>query len=130
METPSMDVLCKMYVRVRDKKRALTKEYEEQVAALDESLNTISAAMKDIMVATGTKSMKTDHGTAYITQKVRYYPMDWSAFGQWIVENNAIDLLEKRVAQTNMHTWITDHPTKTPPGLQADPELVVTVRKT
>lgn len=129
MTTPSMDTLCGVYVKIREKKRLLTKEYDEAVGALDEKLATLSGVMKDMLVEAGGTSMKTDHGTVYITTKTKYYPMDWGAFGDWIIKNNAIDLLEKRVAQTNTAKWLEEFPTNPPPGLQADSEKTVTVRK-
>ncbi len=81
------------------------------------------------MVAQGVTSLKTENGTAYIQEKTRYYPMDWSLFSEWIIKNNGIELLEKRVAQGNMKEWIAANPQNVPPGVQADTELVVTVRK-
>jgi hypothetical protein len=124
-----MDSLCKIYVKMRDKKQELVREHDAQVAELDAKMQSIASAMKDLMTSLGTSSMKTAHGTAYLQHKTRYYPMDWSLFGAWIVENNAIDLLEKRVAQGNMKEWIAANPTKAPPGVQADTEVTVTVRK-
>ena len=128
-QTPDIAALCKIYVKMRDKKQELTRAHDEEIAALDAKMKSVADMMKDIMVALGTKSMKTDNGTAYIQEKTRYYPMDWSLFGAWVIENQAIDLLEKRVAQGNMKEWIAANPTKAPPGVQADTELVVTVRK-
>jgi len=129
MTTTSMDDLCRIYIKIRNKKQETTKEYDEAVAALDEKLATLSGAMKDILVATGAQSVKTEHGTVYSTTKTRYYPMDWSVFGQWVIQNNAIDLLEKRVAQKNTAQWLEENPTNPPPGLQAESEQTVTVRK-
>jgi hypothetical protein len=125
----TMDDLCRIYIKIRNKKQETTKEYDEAVAALDEKLATLSGAMKDILVATGAQSVKTEHGTVYSTTKTRYYPMDWSVFGQWVIQNNAIDLLEKRVAQKNTAQWLEENPTNPPPGLQAESEQTVTVRK-
>lgn len=129
MSQPSMDDLCKVYVKIRTKKQELEKQHEAEVAVLNEKLQIISSTMKDLMVSLGTKSVKTDHGTAYVQEKTRYYPMDWSLFGNWIVANNAVDLLEKRVAQGNMKEWVEANPTNVPPGVQAETELTVTVRK-
>jgi len=129
MTTPSMDDLCRIYVKIREKKLQTTKEFDEAIAILDEKLATLASTMKDILIATGAQSVKTEHGTVYSTIKTRYYPMDWSVFGQWIVKNNAIDLLEKRVAQKNTAQWLEENPTNPPPGLQAESEQTVTVRK-
>ena len=129
MTTPSMDDLCRIYIKIRNKKQETTKEYDEAVAVLDEKLNTLAGAMKDILVATGAQSVRTEHGTVYSTIKTRYYPMDWAVFGEWVIKNNAIDLLEKRVAQKNTAQWLDENPKNPPPGLQAESEQTVTVRK-
>jgi len=129
MTTPSMDTLAKVYVRIRTKKQEITKEMETQVEALDAQLKEIAAVMKDRLVESGGSSIKTEHGTIYMTVKKRFYPMDWTAFGTWIVENNAIELLEKRVSQKNTEQWLEENPQNPPPGLQAEVEQTVTVRK-
>jgi hypothetical protein len=129
MTTPSMDDLCRIYVKIRTKKQEVTKDYDASIAVLDEKLNTLAGAMKDILVATGGTSIKTEHGTVYSTIKTKYYPMDWSMFGEWIIKNNALDLLEKRVAQRNTAQWLDEHPNNPPPGLQAESEQTVVVRK-
>jgi hypothetical protein len=126
---PSMDTLCKVYVKIRTAKQEKTKEYEEVIAGLDAKLEELESVMKDMLVAAGAKSIKTEHGTVYAQTKTRYYPMDWHAFGNWVIQNNAIDLLEKRVAQGNMTKWLESDPNNPPPGIQADTQLTVTVRK-
>jgi hypothetical protein len=46
-----------------------------------------------------------------------------------MVENDAIDLLEKRIAQTNMKTFLEENPGLVPPGLNSNTEYAVSVRK-
>ena len=125
----SVDKLCLVYRKMRDKKGELTKEYESKIAELDKQMAAISSALKDAMTELKVTSMKTEHGTAYIQPKTRFYAIDWESFGTWVVANNAIDLVEKRVAQGNMKQWLEEHPTNPPPGLQADTEITVVVRK-
>ena len=129
MSDLNIDTLCKVYVKIRTKKQELVKAHEEELEGLNAKLEQLSGAMKDMLATAGAKSIKTDHGTVYATTKTRYYPMDWGAFGNWVIENKAIDLLEKRVAQSNITKWLEDCPTNPPPGLQADTEQTVTVRK-
>ncbi len=45
------------------------------------------------------------------------------------MENNATDLLEKRLHQGNMRTFLEENPDKLPPGLNADNEYTITVRR-
>lgn len=128
MDIP-VDTLCKIYVKIRTAKSELTKDYEAKLAELDGKLDQVAAVMKDRLAEAGAKSIKTEHGTVYATTKTRFYPMDFGAFGAWIVKNDAIDLLEKRVAQSNMAKWLEENPTNPPPGIQAETTQTVTVRK-
>lgn len=125
----SVDKLCAVYRKMRDKKGELTKEYEEKVAEIDKQMAVISDALKEAMTELNVKAMHTESGTVYIQQKTRYYAIDWNAFGAWIVANNAFDLVAKRVSQVNMKQWLETNPTNPPPGVQADTEITVMVRK-
>ena len=42
---------------------------------------------------------------------------------------NALDLLEKRIAQTNMATFLEENPGVYPPGLNSVTEYAISVRK-
>ena len=130
MDTPSMDKLTMIYVKIREKKKELQAKFDADIEVLDDQMKTCAGVMKDMLVAAGGTSMKTPHGTVYTTQKTKFYPMDWDVFGDWVIKQGTIDLLEKRVAQTNMKQWLEQHPTNPPPGLQAETEITVTVRKT
>lgn len=126
----SVDQLATIYMRIRDKKREITTKCEEEVAELDRKLDTVLAVIKDRMLQDNCQSMKLTKGTAYITRKTKYYATDWDAFKKWMVENDALDMLEKRVAQGNIGKWFEQYPDKPPIGIHADPEITVVIRKT
>jgi hypothetical protein len=48
---------------------------------------------------------------------------------EFIKDNDALDLLEQRIHQTNMKTFLAEHPDKLPPGLNQDSEFTISVRK-
>lgn len=129
MTMPSMDKLAEVYIKIRTKKQEITKELEGKIEELDGQLKEIASAMKEQLVAAGGSSLKTNHGTIYLTKKQRFYPMDWEAFNKWVLEVGAIELLEKRIAQKNTEQWLEDNPNNPPPGLQCEAEMTVTVRK-
>jgi len=107
----------------------LTKNYEEQKEALDDQRKLLTNAMKDQMMAAGAKSIKTDSGTVILGTQTRYWTEDWDAFKHFVVEHDALDLFEKRIAQRNMASFLAENPEAVPPGLNADTEYVVSVRK-
>jgi hypothetical protein len=47
----------------------------------------------------------------------------------FIFENKALDLRETRLHQTNMRSFLEEHPDKLPPGLNVDSEYTITVRR-
>jgi hypothetical protein len=128
-KTIPMDTLAKVYRKIRDKKAALQTAFDTEVAGLNEQLEQISGAMKDQMLALGLTSVRTDQGTVVLMTKTRYTAQDWDAFKTFIVENDGIDLLEHRIAQTNMAKFLTENPDKIIPGLSSNSEYAVSVRK-
>lgn len=124
-----MDRLAKVYIKIRTKIAELTKDYESQVEALKVQQDELTSVMKTQLQALGGKAVKTDYGTVSLVTKTRYFAQDWELMAQFIMEHNAIDLLEKRIAQTNMAKYLEENPTAPPPGLQVMSEIQVSVRK-
>jgi hypothetical protein len=128
-EAIPLDKLALIYRKIRDKIAALTKEYDTQVELLKAQQDEVKFAMKDQMKALGVKSVRTDLGTVTLTTKTRYNTQDWDSFKDFVLEHRLVDLLEKRIAQTNMATFLQDNPTLVPPGLNSNSEYAVSVRK-
>ena len=72
---------------------------------------------------------RSEHGTAYRTIKNRYWTNDWGSFYDFMREHGAMELLEKRIHQTNMREFLEDHPEAHPPGLNVDQEYEITIRR-
>jgi hypothetical protein len=82
-----------------------------------------------MMKADGTSSLKTTFGTVSLITKTRYSTNDWDSFKRFIVEHDAVDLLEKRVAQTNMGQFLQENPGVVPPGLNSMTEFEIRITK-
>jgi hypothetical protein len=124
-----LDRLVSVYVKIRDKKNELAATFAEQEKELDGKLDKIKQALLEHCKATGTESVKTASGTFWRTQKKRFWTSDWDAMNRFIVENEAVDLLEKRIHQGNMKQFLEENPDVLPPGLNADSEYSITVRR-
>jgi len=124
-----MDKLAKIYIKIRARIQELTQEYETQVEELKAQQNELVSAMKDQMLAMGSTTMRTDAGTVMLSKKTRYSTSDWEEFKLFMVEHDAIDLLEKRIAQSNMAKFLEENPGIVPPGLNSDTEYAISVRK-
>lgn len=128
-ETEPLDRLAKVYIKIRDKLSELTRAFEAEEARLKEQQAQIAAAMKDQLQALGVKSAGTAFGTVSLKTKTRYYASDWDAMSKFIIEHDAVFLLEKRIAQTNMSDYLEQNPAEPPPGLSTVSELTVSVMK-
>jgi ribosomal protein L4 len=124
-----MDKLAKVYIKIRDKISELTRDYETQVEALKLQQQQVTDVMKTQMRAVGELSSKTAHGTVSLLTKVRYQAMDADAFKTFVIENEAVDLYEQRIAQKNMAAFIADNPEVVVPGLNVISEVVISVRR-
>lgn len=124
-----MDKLARVYRKMQTRIQELTATYETEVEALKAQQEEIKNALKDQMLALGVKSVNTDAGTVILSTKTRYNTQDWDAFKQFVIEHDAVDLLEKRIAQTNMATFLKENPSLMPPGLNSNTEFSISVRK-
>ena len=124
-----LDKLARVYIKIRTKVDALTKEYDSQVEELKAQQNEIKNAMKDHMLAMGCKSLRTSEGTIVLSEKVRYTTNDWDSFKTFVVEHDALDLYEKRIHQLNMVAFLEENPGLVPPGLNSMSEVTLTVKK-
>lgn len=123
------DKLVKAYVRIRDKRKEIADAYEKQDNELKESLELIESELLEMCKETGADSLRTEFGT--VTRRVakRYWTNDWHSFHEFLKEHGALELLEKRIAQTNMSTFLEENPDLLPPGLNVDSRYTVTVRR-
>jgi hypothetical protein len=121
--------LVKVYVKIRDKRRAIKEAYEAEDKALEDQLDAINLELLEMLKTMGAESMRTEFGT--ITKRVykRYYTNDWYSFHNFIKEHDALDLLEKRVSQGNMSTFLEENPDLHPPGLNVDSRYAVVITK-
>ena len=116
-------------VRIYMKMRSAIQDLDAQIESIKEQQQSVKNEIKDRMRGTGVKSLRTDHGTVSLMEKTRYYTNDWDSFKKFMVEHDALDLLEKRIAQSNMKLFLEENPGAIPPGLNSDTEFDISVRK-
>ncbi len=128
-ETIPLDRLAKIYRKIRAEITTLTQEYDGKIETLKAQQEEIKNAMKDMMKAMGVTSVRTEQGTVVLSVSTRYSTQDWDSFKKFVVEHDAVDLLEKRIAQTNMSQFLEENPGLVPPGLNSSSEYDISVRK-
>jgi hypothetical protein len=127
--TVPMDKLAKVYRRMQSRIQELTTQYESEIEDIKRQQDVVKIALKDQMLKLGVSSVRTDQGTVVLSTKTRYNTQDWDSFKEFIKEHDALDLLEKRIAQTNMATFLSENPSLVPAGLNSMTEYAISVRK-
>jgi hypothetical protein len=115
VEAIPLDKLVAIHAKIKARQELLDK----QLADLEEQREEIRMAIKDQMKALGLTSVKTSFGTVSLTKTTRYNTQDWDSFKAFVLEHQVVDLLEKRIAQTNMAQFLEENPGVVPPGLNS-----------
>lgn len=124
-----LDKLAKIRRKIRAEMERRTKEFDDAQAQLQKQLDMVDAELRDRLKELGSTSVKTEYGTVIMSVKTRYTTQDWDSFKQFVMQNDALDLMEKRIAQLNMKRFLEENPGLVPPGLNSDSEYVISVRK-
>ena len=125
VEVIPLDKLVAIHAKIKAKQAKLDKE----LAELEEQREEIRLAIKDQMKALGLTSVKTSSGTVSLMKSTRYNTQDWDSFKAFVLEHQVVDLLEKRIAQTNMAQFLEENPGVLPPGLNSVTEFDIRVTK-
>jgi hypothetical protein len=126
------DIGLDKLVQIHAKIKAKIATFDAQIAKLEEQRTEVRIAIKDQMRALGLTSLNTSHGRVALMQKTRYSTNDWDSFRKFVLEHEVVELLEPRISQSNIVTFLEENPGVVPPGLNSfsDFEIRVTpVRK-
>jgi len=115
VEAIPLDKLVAIHAKIKARQEMLDK----QLADLEEQREEVRMAIKDQMKALGLTSVKTSFGTVSLSKTTRYNTQDWDSFKAFVLEHQVVDLLEKRIAQTNMAQFLEENPGVVPPGLNS-----------
>ena len=123
------DKLAKTYLRIRAERSMLSAKYKEEDGNLIRQLDTIKQAMLDHCEAHNVESVRTSEGLFSRSTKKKYWVSEWDAMHRLIVEENAPQLLDKRINQANMREFLEENPDLKPEGLEIEEEVTISVRK-
>jgi hypothetical protein len=125
MSEATAEQLARVYVKIRDKRRELAKQDDE----LKEQLDAISLQLLEICKAQGASTIRTEHGTVSRRTSKNYWTSDWGSFFQFIKEHDAFSLLQHRINNANMATFLEENPDLCPPGMNAEVSQTVVITK-
>jgi ATP-dependent Lon protease len=129
MESHNVEQLVKVYIKMRDARQRLQQEFDEADSKIKVQQEAIQQALLELCKETGTDGLKTAAGTVSRTVKTRYWTSDWNSMKNFIKEHDAFELLEQRVHQTNMKSFLEENPNLMPQGMNIDSKYAITVRR-
>lgn len=124
-----IDQLIRVYINVRASRDEKVEKHKEEIQKLDEKMVLIQAKLLEEFKQTNADSVSTSSGTAYRKLKTTYSTHDWESFYNFVNDNKAPELLQKRIHQGNMKEWLDKYPTDLPIGLNTTSEYTITVRR-
>jgi hypothetical protein len=123
-----VDDVIATYMKLRGQKETIEAQMKEQTAAIKAKMEKLESWIKEQADVQGVTSFKTKHGTAFLTTSDYANVADWDAMLSFVKENEAYDMLEKRVSKVAVRGYIEQ--TKTvPPGVNYGTRLDVNIRK-
>ena len=116
------------YIKLRGQKEAIEAEAKEKVDKIRANLMKLEAWLKAEMDANGETSKKTASGTAFITTTDFANVGEWEAVLSYIKDNEAWDMLERRVSKRAVRGYIEANNT-VPSVVNYGTRIDVNVRK-
>jgi hypothetical protein len=128
-ETISVDRLVAAYIKMRDKRAELLRQYEEEDGVVKEQMEAVEQRLLSICKDIGADTLGSKHGKVMRTVKTRYWTSDWESLHKFVLEHRMPELLERRISQSTMKQLLEEHPGLVPPGINADSKYTVTIRR-
>ena len=125
-----LDELVNTYLKIRNQKDALYQEFQKTDRELKADLVQIEQVMLSSLNEVSADSIRTSGGTIIKTLKENYVCSDWSNFKDFVLENEAVELLQQRIHQANFKEFLASRSEDgLPPGISTMREFNIVVRK-
>jgi len=125
-----LDELVATYLKIRGEKDRLARELQAKEQELKNELAQLEQVMLSSCNDVNADSIKTSRGTIIKSLKENYVCSDWGNFRDFIRNNDAIELLQQRIHQSNFKEFLSSREEEgLPPGISSMREFSITVRK-
>ena len=125
-----LDDLVNVYLTIRNEREKLKAGWEVKDGELEQEMKVLEQSMLTVCNDTNASSIRTESGTVIRSLKERFTTNDWDNFKKFVLENQAIDLLERRIHQGNFKEFMAEHKDDgLPPGVNVMREFTIVVRK-
>ena len=116
------------YILLRDKTEELKKGHKEELAPYNEAMRKLEFMFQEQMDKQGLENLKSETGTAYKAIQSSVTVADWDVFRDYVLENEAFHLLEKRASKKAVEEVVEDSG-ELPPGLNINRTIKINVRR-
>ena len=125
-----LDNIVKTYLAIRDERDKLAREHEAKDKELANDLAELEQVLLNSCNEINADSIKTEVGTIIKSTRESFVCGDWDNFKQFIKDNDAIELLQQRIHQSNFKEFLSNREEEgLPPGISSMREFKITVRK-
>ena len=130
IEDTKLDELVKVYLTIRSAREKMRAEWEGEDRALEDEMKILEQNFMVTCNESNAKSIRTNNGTVIRKLNERFTVADGESFRKFVLENEAVDLLEARIHQGNFKEFIKERTADgLPPGVNVMREFTITVRK-
>ena len=130
MSDMKLDSLVETYLAIRNERDKLSREHDAKDKELSNDLAQIEQVLLNSCNEVGADSIRTGAGTVIKSTKENFVCGDWDNFKRYVMDNDAIELLQQRIHQGNFKEFLSGREDEgLPPGISSMREFKVTVRK-
>lgn len=123
----NLDQATEAYIKLRDYKKKVQERHKKELEPVNEKMDKIEAAFLKYFQDKGAKSVKTAHGTPYLTERVSASVQDRDAFLRFVIQMDQLQFLESKANLTAVKEFIAEHE-DTPPGVKVTTMQKVNIR--
>jgi hypothetical protein len=129
-EDVKLDSVVKAYLAIRDEKDRLAREHDAKDRELSQDLAQLEQILLSSCNDINADSIRTGVGTIIKSTRESFVCGDWDNFKTFVLENEAVELLQQRIHQTNFKEFLSKREGEgLPPGISSMREFKITVRK-
>ena len=124
----TVDQVVSAILKLRGQKTVLDAEHKENTKKITDKIDKLESWIRVKADKDGVTSFKTKFGTAFLTTVDYANVENWDAVLNFIRENEAFDMLERRVSKTAVRSYIDTYK-EVPAGVTYRTAIEVNVRK-
>jgi hypothetical protein len=117
-----------LYISLRDKKAEIAAVRKAEEAVVQAKMDKLEGMLMTALDKLGGEGMRTEKGTAYISNRTSATVADKAVFMAYVKTNQAFDLMDVRVNKTAVDVFAQEHG-DVPPGVNYRTERTVNIRR-